>query len=166
MYPTTGRVVGIEKTCPCGVVLVEPCRTFRKRELDLLTAYVRGGGRLLVLDSVLNERSTANEVLGRFGMMVHVDPYPGRLPCADVTPRLRIRGGEIIQGDESGNATVAGLKVDAGMVVVAIDSFRYSEYLLGAVLQKGKPSAAMRTIYGGACRLLQKVFLVDSILDG
>ncbi|MFH1314380.1 MAG: DUF4350 domain-containing protein [Candidatus Eisenbacteria bacterium] len=161
MYPTTGDVADINHIVPRGAVLTEPCSEFSEEELDCLTTYVRNGGRLLVLDSVLNERSTANEVLGQFGMMVYVDSDLRDTAIPDASARLRIHGGRVIKVDGSGNTAVAATSVEAGVVAVAVDSFRYSEYVLGAVLQKGKPPALARTLYRDVCSFLSEVFLKE-----
>jgi hypothetical protein len=163
MYPSAGDISDIEEVAPRGVVLAEPCKAFSKDEREHLLSYVNEGGRLLVLDSILNERSTANEILGRFGMMVYVDTDPGDPPGAAVTARLRVHGGEVLKEDDSGNAIVAAANVEAGVVAVAVDSFRYSEHLLGVVLQKGKLATVTSVFHRDACSLLQATFLEDSI---
>jgi hypothetical protein len=161
MYPATGDAVDIEGADPHGAVFIEPCVEFSMEELDCLTTYVRRGGRLLILDSVLNGRSTANEILGQFGMMLSVDTDLSDESGPGVSARLRIHGGQAIREDNHGNTVVAAMNVEAGIVAVAVDSFRYSEYALGPVLQKGKPSALTRKLYDDACNLLSQVFLED-----
>jgi hypothetical protein len=180
IYPTTGGVADIKKLDPEGAVLIEPCTGFSEEELDWLAGYVRRGGRLLVLDSALNQRSTANQVLGRFGMKTYLgadmgggsvpgdsllratpagSPVPGGVPA--ISAGLRIQGGQVIEEDGHGNTVVAAVRVGEGVIAVAVDSFRYSEYVLGPVLQRGKPTALTRALYRDACNLLKTVFLEE-----
>jgi hypothetical protein len=163
MYPVAGGLTEVERIVPHGVVIVEPCKEFSGGELDVLAAYVEGGGRVLVLDSVLNERSTASQVLGRFGMATYVYADPGDSSSHGVTARLGIRGGEVLEGGGSGHIVVATASLGAGIVVVAVDSFRYSGHVLGGVLQKGTPSAATREHYSAACNLLKDVFMAEPV---
>ena len=178
MYPTAGGTADIMRLSPDGVVLIEPCKVFSEEELALLAEYVRRGGRLLIVDSILNQRSTANQVLGQFGMMTHlvadavemsgpmdspphavVGGSPVRGDLSGISPRLRILGGEPIEAASRGQTAVAEVTVGEGVVAVAVDSYRYSERVLGLPLQRGKPTSITRARYRDAHDLLKTVFL-------
>jgi hypothetical protein len=183
MYPTAGGTADVMVSNPDGVVLIEPCTVFSEEELASLAGYVRRGGRLLVVDSVLNQRSTSNHVLGQFGMTTHLiaraadmdwvpDPADSSLERAaggsrgvsdvyGVSPRLSIQGGEAVRRDSRGNTAVAAVRVGEGVVAVAVDSFRYSEQVLGPPLQTGKLTPIARARYRDACDLLKTVFIPD-----
>lgn len=169
MYPETGNLMEIKTRNPHGVILLNPSASFTRRELHCLLAYVRGGGRLLVLDSILNETSTANEVLSRYGLMVHLVSGPAGAglnasPLAgesvDLLPQLMIRGGESLRQSHDGHTVVACVRDGAGTVTVAVDSHRYSQLALGPLLQTGKPSGLARRLHREACSLLEDVFSV------
>jgi hypothetical protein len=79
----------------------------------------------------------------------------------DVIPRLGIQGGQPLRKDRHGVTVAASVRAGAGSVTVAVDSFCYSESVLGPVLQRGRPSALTRQLYRDACGLLEEVFLAD-----
>ena len=50
------------------MVIVNPTKPFTETDVQLLTTFFEKGGRLLLMDSIRNPQSTANELLGNFGI--------------------------------------------------------------------------------------------------
>jgi hypothetical protein len=173
LCPFGGDLEAIRSVRPLGVVLVNPCRGFSDEELDLLDRYVTYGGRILILDSILNPQSSANEILSRYGMAVRVAPSFGKEAAAYASaespslsmsgiqafPRLRVYGGTPLVIDSDGNMTVAYAASGIGSVFVAVDAFSYSEKVVGHVLRRGEVPAVTQILCREACRLLETALL-------
>lgn len=131
MRPVAGGISDLESADPKGLVLVNPRGPFAPGEVERMFEFVRDGGGLLILDSVANSTSVANELLRVFNMKIVTAPIaePGLIP------RLEILGGEAVASDSGGRAGVARTTCGAGTVVVAVDSYAYSEAGLGRPLQ-------------------------------
>ncbi len=61
------------------VVIVNPNVSFTDRERQALVEYVEEGGRLLLMDSLLNTSSTANEIAALFGMGIQCRIWSSKL---------------------------------------------------------------------------------------
>lgn len=86
----------LEKGDP--IVLVRPARDFSAEEVEAVASFVANGGRVLVLDSGENDKSTADQILAPFGLS-----FGGNAASMDlVNPRdmksiASIRGGSDYQ---------------------------------------------------------------------
>jgi len=128
-----------------AVVIINPVRSFAKEEIRALSDYVKNGGKLLVMDSILNEHSTANDLLQHFGMWItveskYVSTKPKSNAIANVTvnlsisiPYLNIVGGNVIVLDKENHTILSTLDVGKGMVAVFVDSHTFSNAVMGSV---------------------------------
>ncbi len=83
------------------LVAICPSRSVPEDFRQALEKYVNGGGRLLVIDSPENYRSTANSLLWPFGLTIHHDQtWIGKLstvlplPTVDIEQACEISGGQ------------------------------------------------------------------------
>jgi hypothetical protein len=171
LIPKPGTVAEIEDCDPEILIIVNPCKRFAPEEIERITDYVRWGGRLFLIDSVLNSTSTANQLLTAMGMRRQVVASRARVAEASDTllqtgngearhiPLVVIYGGTPLRQDDRGGTVVATSEVGSGRVLVAVDSFEYSGAILGNPLQKGN-------IYQNALPVFREIFvLLDHLLD-
>jgi hypothetical protein len=78
LYPMAGSVADVRRYKPHAFVIVNPDRPFSRGEISRLAEYVSSGGKILLLDSVVNSGSTANQVLSSFGMRLALAPETAR----------------------------------------------------------------------------------------
>jgi len=147
MMPLAGDIADINAARPASLVIVNPRGPLAGDETECMRDFVSGGGRLLVLDTIMNSGSIANEMVRSFGLGVVARPMAamgggpktarargvGRRPGLD--PVLEIVGGETMLADSTGRVMVARAAYGAGEVLVAVDSYAYSEAGLGRPLQ-------------------------------
>lgn len=155
------------------IVIINPNRSFTDVELQLVTSYLEKGGRVLLMDSIMNPQSTANELLGTFGMWLGADSdhqpvfFNGRLNengseiGTITTPYLTVAGGTPVLMNR-GNETYASMieiinetTGARGMFVVVVDSYMFSDAVMGGTFTE--PSEQQRRIYS------TEFFLLDYI---
>jgi hypothetical protein len=121
------------------VVLINPFDHFPPRELDSLRQYVHQGGRLLVLDSPHSRHSSANDILGRFGLrfeaaeMESVTVFdPVRGDSLVVLPHVKpVTGGEPALLLPDGSAALAVASLGEGIVAAMCASDSFNDAVLG-----------------------------------
>ncbi|MFZ1947202.1 MAG: DUF4350 domain-containing protein [bacterium] len=133
---------------PKALVIVNPTRPFDKREIERASLYVREGGVLIMLDSITNPRSTANQVLAGFGLEIAIATR------TDLSPALEIYDRHA-QVQDSGTALLSK-RAGLGSVVVATDAFRYSAAVLGLPLSRTRPGESVREVYREVFTLLRE----------
>lgn len=167
-HPCTGSLGQICAIQPSGVVIVNPSRSFSVEDLKAVDTFLGRGGTLLLLESICNGASTANELLQHYGIATDpiqevetFTPEQGTGAASgasgSVTPRLVVRGGITLCNDESGRARAAFVPVGRGALLVATDSFRYSHHMLGSLLERSRPSGPVRDIYSEVYALLRNL---------
>ncbi|HZI94019.1 MAG TPA: DUF4350 domain-containing protein [Patescibacteria group bacterium] len=137
-----------------AVVIVNPVRSASVTDLGAMSGFLRKGGRLLILDSILNDRSTAARIAGAFGMdlktaLLAQDNVAGRpigpvlsIGTSKSTHRVVTRGGCVAVWREVG----------AGRIVVAGDAALLSDHAFGGVYVT--PTEAQRESYRAEEELL------------
>jgi hypothetical protein len=136
MRPSAGDLDDMDAGSAKSMIIVNPVGPFSRAEVEGIVAFVSDGGSLLVLDGILNSPSAANDVLRVFGMGILVRPIAGGgSGRARPAPALEIVGGEIAATDSTGRVVAATVAFGEGEVVVAVDSYAYSEAGLGRPLQ-------------------------------
>jgi uncharacterized membrane protein len=138
-----------------AVVIINPDKPFNENEITDLLAYVKKGGKLLLMDSVLNANSTANELLPYFGMWISYESnyYNVRLSdnltnttIGNVTaPYLTITGGNITIIDENNNTILSVTNMGDGIVAVMVDSYTFSDAVMGGAFTI--PNKAQEAVY-------------------
>jgi len=120
------------------VVIVNPDRHFSVEEVDSLYAYVSRGGKLLVLDTPRNERSTVRDIAGPFGIAVYTD-QPDSSVITDLQGRPLTRafsagwtsGGEPVLLTGAGKPVMCRKTVAKGEVRFFLDSSIFSDPSMG-----------------------------------
>ncbi len=167
MRPVAGEIPDLACRGAAALAIVNPRRSFAPGEVERIFEFVKGGGRLLVLDGVANSESVANEVLGVFGMGIAARPVAAG---GGIVPGLEVLGGEPLAltpagdrfapdctSDSTGRICVARQVCGAGAVIVAVDSYTYSAAGLGRPLQNVHAYAATRPRYRRLFALLDEI---------
>jgi hypothetical protein len=83
-------------------VFLNPDKPISKRLRERMVDYVADGGKILVVDSPTNERSTANEMLEPFGISIDgVTPEGGDLITRDGLPSAPVQPAWIVSGGKA-----------------------------------------------------------------
>jgi hypothetical protein len=154
MQPVPGRISGLKRAGARALAIVNPRRAFAPGEIAEVLAFVNGGGRLLILDGIANSESAANQLLRAFRMGIAASPVP---EGDRLIPRLTVLGGEPLAADSAGRVMAARQAWGAGIVVVAVDSYTYSEAGLGRPLQNTCAYEGMRSRYRSLFGLLDEI---------
>ncbi len=161
----TRRASGADATKADVVVVLHPgggdqptLVRFRRRLIE----YVSAGGKLLVLDSPANARSTANSLLHPFGLKVtpvaHLEGTlsgTGDLPAVGVPSACEVTGGEPLA--RLGGRTVAAVaRKGAGSVWVIGFASRFTDAKMG-VTGDIVPGAELRKVFDFEFALLRRI---------
>ena len=118
-----------------AIVVINPDRSPTQSEQGVLAAFVRRGGKLLVIDSVLNRSEASAEILRSFGIEIRTVLAPSADPRgAPAVPRLDVAA----DGGWSRAPLDAGVMswrkdVGPGRIVLAIDGAVFSDRGLGGI---------------------------------
>jgi len=155
------------------IVIVNPTEPFSETDVHLLTTFFKNGGRLLLMDSIRNPQSTANELLGSFGIWIatttvdqmllsNESENTSQISIGNITaPFLTITGGDelLINDKNQVYATVIDFinttTGDVGRLVVVVDSYSFSDALMGGMFTE--PTEQQRHIYDTEFFLIRKV---------
>jgi len=148
-YPSIEKT--LEESIKNGdtVVIINPVKSFDNKELQLIENYLKNGGKLLVMDSIINSKSTANELLDIFNLKIYQNStqfsinkpflYTGSNSSNDsninigdiVIPYLFIEGGdEIYLLEEYNNSFISVKTIGKGKIVVMVDSYTFSNEIM------------------------------------
>jgi hypothetical protein len=145
------------------VVFVNPWRRPSRGQLEALGSFADRGGRLLVIDSILNTRSTAGEILGAFGIVPQRDFHP--LDDGDesaVVPVLAVPDAKgIRRRGIRGGGTAVWRPAGRGRVVFFSDGALFSDRGFGGVYTT--PTREQEEIYNGQEEVLR--ILLESPAD-
>jgi hypothetical protein len=174
-----GCIPSLEKTLKDAtengdiVVIINPTESFTESKIHLLTAYLEQGGRVLLMDSIMNTESSANELLGSFGMwlVIHTNDHPlyfdrnedgnQTLIGNSTTPYLSLLGGRQILHDNENKTYASMIEVtnkttgDVGTLVVIVDSYTFSDAIMGNPFTE--PTERQRRIYDTEFFLITEV---------
>ncbi|MCX6661077.1 MAG: hypothetical protein NTY91_00830 [Euryarchaeota archaeon] len=155
------------------IVIINPTGPFTEADVHLLTTFFEKGGRLLLVDSIRNPQSTANELLGSFGIWIttttvdhmllsNESENTSQISVGNITsPSLIITGGDTLLTNDKNEtyATVIDFlnttTGDVGRLVVVVDSYSFSDALMGGTFTE--PTEQQRHIYDTEFFLLRKV---------
>lgn len=155
------------------IVFINPNKPFTESNLQLVAHYLEKGGHVLLLDSIKNPQSTANELVGQFGLWIETktdeklvilntssqgnDSEVGTI----VTPRLTVAGGTPLLVDENNETYAQATQFisqttgAAGKLVVVVDSYMFSDAVMGGTFTE--PSEKQRRIYATEFYLLDYI---------
>lgn len=142
------------------VVIINPIKSFK--DTKDLEDYVNYGGNLLVMDSILNAKSTANELLEKFGIYLDYETIVYTLYNSSnesiyandsnytgvgniVTPYLSIKGEADQLFTKENNTFVVIVNRGEGKLVVVVDSYTFTDKILGGTFTE--PDSELRKIY-------------------
>jgi hypothetical protein len=143
------------------IVFINPNKSFTETELSLLTDYLEEGGNILVMDSIVNSHSTANELIGAFGMWLTTSTDDSSIfrNASDnkseigiiATPYLTIAGGTPLLHNEDNDTYASMTYVENtktgkfGTLVVVVDSYMFSDAIMGGTFTE--PTQRQRSVY-------------------
>ncbi len=135
------------------VMFIHPNETLDAGQAEALHDYVFSGGRLLVIDTILNPETAADSILRPFGLSIDTT-----LSSNDETRALRlpsniVLGGEPCMTDPSGNALAASIQYGAGCVLAVSEGAGLSRLGLGS--QMDQPNEATLSRFDETFTLLR-----------
>lgn len=158
------------------VIILNPTKPFTQHELSDLSEYIMNGGKCLVMDTVFNLNSTANDLLQLFSMEIDTldrqmnarigGQNLGTIFSSDdfsstgcsLQPYLTIQGGTPILTGEYEQPIFSILKYGRGLLAVFVDSAMFSEWKMGNTFMF--PDAVRRPIYNA------EYYILESLLYG
>jgi hypothetical protein len=179
-----GCIPSLEKTLDYAVklgdiiVIINPIKSFETEDIETITDFVEDGGKILVMDSILNSDSTANELIGNFGVWINYNildrslfnsfnDTPNNSTVGNVTsPYLSITGGEKILFDENNETQVSVVEFynestgKTGKIVVLVDSYSFSNSIMGGTFTE--PDKHQLNIYNTEFYIFEKILLNDT----
>ena len=150
------------------VVIINPIKSFEDKEVDVLKEYINDGGNVLLMDSIFNKDSTANELLQNFGLFLNVESSDyslyeslndslSNLTIGGTTkPYLSIYGGDNVFIDGNNDTSVAVVELGEGKIVVVVDSYSFSDSVMGGTFTE--PGESLRKIYDTEFYIFEELF--------
>ncbi|RLF34703.1 MAG: hypothetical protein DRN08_04235 [Thermoplasmata archaeon] len=128
------------------VVIINLGKNFTSKEIKDIVNYVKNGGKILLMDSAFNTDSTANDLLLNFGLAIKrgVDKLNIGEDFAIGEPSISIIGEEPILSLNE-DVVVAKKKIGDGMIVVMVDSYTFSDSVMGGCFTV--PDEFQRKVY-------------------
>lgn len=130
-----------------AIVIINPTKHFKNDEINNLYNYVVEGGKILVIDSIFNSDSTANDFLPKFGFKLirkynikntNITTFSDNINVSKkignyTEPYLSIFGGKSIVSNENNQSTISMFEIGEGKIVVMVDSYTFSDAVMGGV---------------------------------
>lgn len=177
-----GCIPSLEKTLDAAIqkddiiVFINPTKEFQAGDVNKITTFVENGGRVLVMDSITNMDSTANDVLEPFGM--HINRNTSNLDLKymienltvgnNTSPYLTVSGGEKLVINETNQTYLYVVEMHndlsgkTGKIAVFVDSFIFSNTLMGGTFTEPDDRQMMR--YNIEFNIFEEVLLQDASL--
>jgi len=176
-----GCIPSIEKTFDAAIqkgdviVIINPIKDFKLEDVNKITNFVENGGRVLVMDSITNEDSTANNLLEPFGMSINRNTSNPdfkniieNLTVGNITsPYLTVTGGEKLVINEINQTHLYIVEVyndisgKTGKIAVFVDSFVFSNTLMGGTFTEPDDRQMMR--YNIEYYIFEEALLKDGL---
>jgi hypothetical protein len=155
------------------VVIINPTQPFTEADVRLLTTFFENGGRILLMDSIRNTQSTANDLLGNFGIWITTSTTDqelfsnesgngSQIRIGNITsPYLTITGGTTLFTNDNNETYATMTDVlnpttgDTGRLVVVVDSYTFCDALMGGTFTE--PTERQRQIYNTEFLLFHEV---------
>jgi hypothetical protein len=157
------------------IVIINPTQPFTETDVHLLTVFFEKGGRVLLLDSIRNIQSSANELLGNFGIWITTatnnqmvffnesDSSSQRNIGNISSPYLTINGGSKLLTNEKNELSATMTEFTntttgaTGKLVVAVDSYTFCDAVMGGTFTE--PNEPQRRIYDTEYFLFNEILL-------
>jgi len=148
-----------------ALVLINPTRELSPASQRRIIRWVAGGGRLLVMDSLLNRRSSANQLLRAFGLELVCDvfPCPGgpsegppasghpelstRVSPEAMVLRLSVSGGDPLYAAADGQVLIGETRIGEGRVIAVAESSTFSRACMGTQTEEPEKDSPLRRVY-------------------
>jgi hypothetical protein len=162
------------------VVIINPIGAFDNQDIDIITDYIEKGGKILVMDSVLNTNSTANDLLQNFGIWLSIEYTEQRLYQSNnisnnqnslnislanktigniTSPYLMINGGDDLILNQKNEVSIAIVEMGNGKIVVLVDSYTFSNDIMGGTFTE--PDESLKSIYNTEYYIFEELLLKD-----
>lgn len=133
------------------LVFINPIKSFSDKEIDLIIDFIQNGGKILVMDSITNSKSTSNELISNFGMWIikksktlHLYENISAIDenksiGSAISLYLSITGGETKFIDERNEKQISFTNIyneltgKNGGILVVVDSFTFNDKNMGGV---------------------------------
>ena len=157
------------------LVIINPVEPFTDTDGQFLTAFLEKGGRVLLMDSIKNPSSTANDLLGSFGMWITTSTADkvllfnesenmSQMLIGNLTPPyLTITGGDPLLTNENNESYASMTEIinsttgAVGRLVAVVDSYAFSDALMGGTFTE--PTQRQKQIYNTEFFLFQQILL-------
>ena len=135
-----------------AIVIINPMKHFSESDIRDIKDYLKNGGKVVLIDGILNTNSTANELLNNFNMRIsrtyHREYLNNSIDSKNVgiaRPYLVIYGGNRTLSDKNGFTYVSFVDYGKGRVVAVVDSSMFSNAIMGGAFTV--PDASLMRIY-------------------
>lgn len=150
------------------IVIANPSKPFSTADVARVRAFCQRGGIVLLLDDAANSASTANSLLGPFGLSVAptaetvaIAVAPGgRERLLTIPDPCHVSGGQALLGSAAGDTLLAWQSVGAGGLVVGGIGGRFTDVALG-MSGRGIPDQTLRRVYELEFALLRGLIARD-----
>lgn len=169
------------------VVIINPIKSFEKKEIEDIKDYIESGGKLLLMDSVINFRSTSNELLKSFNITIEREYLSQKLYNLDKVslnsisnettlyndnmtnltvgnisnPHFSITGGQKVYVTENNQTSIAVIEMGKGKIVVLVDSYTFNDNVMGGAFKE--PDESLMQIYNLEYYIFEELLLLKNI---
>ena len=166
------------------VVVINPTKQFNDEDCELIINYIDQGGNILLMDSILNKESTANQLLKHFNLSIDYETinepiFKYNNPISDFYNENKITNNLSIINCTIGNISKPFLKINGGMetyinfknetsisvieegkgkILVVVDSYTFSDYIMGGTIIE--PNESLRQIYDIEYYIFEELFSI------
>jgi hypothetical protein len=157
------------------IVIINPTQQFTDQDIHLMTTYLEHSGRVLLLDSVTNPKSTANELIGTYGLWITTTSMIQQVSRSNgsiegnfsegvlATPSLLITGGQqlLLNSQNTTSASIVEFSNqttgELGKLVVLVDSYSFCDTVMGGTFTE--PTDKQKQFYSTEFFLLTNVLI-------
>ena len=158
-----------------AVVIINPTRQFSLKEQRKIIEYVAAGGRLLILDTVLNRDSTSNQLLANFGLYIIYRPLASKLKHDQPEEEAKLKstepsdqfylivpaiaGGKPVWNSEGDVVLFSIAQQGKGRTAAVVDSYVFSKAGMGHPMDV--PDQVKLGLYEKEYNIFRKLFSPD-----